>query len=118
MEFLNLGICGATTEQIFTGEIESLQEFSPTLTIMMGGTNDTCNPDSLRELEDIKIGVVNNWLGDEPLAGGHGRALKKWQREPQNLLIFKDHSSMLKSIAESTAIRSNGHAWCTADNDG
>ncbi|MEG2076125.1 MAG: SGNH/GDSL hydrolase family protein, partial [Victivallaceae bacterium] len=55
MEFLNLGICGATTEQIFTGEIESLQEFSPTLTIMMGGTNDTCNPDSLRELEDIKI---------------------------------------------------------------
>ncbi len=24
---------------------------------------------------------------------------------------------MLKSIAESTAIRSNGHAWCTADND-
>lgn len=70
------------------------------------------------ELEDIKIGVVNNWLGDEPLAGGHGRALKKWQREPQNLLIFKDHSSMLKSIAESTAIRSNGHAWCTADNDG
>lgn len=25
---------------------------------------------------------------------------------------------MLKSISESTAIRSNGHAWCTADNDG
>jgi hypothetical protein len=70
------------------------------------------------ELEDIKLGVVDNWLGDEPLAGGYGRALKQWQREPQNLLIFKDHASMLKSIAESTAIRSNGHAWCTADNDG
>ena len=25
---------------------------------------------------------------------------------------------MISSIAESTAIRSNGHAWCTADNDG
>ncbi|AMO78657.1 hypothetical protein PcP3B5_52740 [Pseudomonas citronellolis] len=25
---------------------------------------------------------------------------------------------MLKSIAKSTAIRSNGHAWCTVDNDG
>lgn len=25
---------------------------------------------------------------------------------------------MLKSLSESTAIRSNGHAWCTADNDG
>ncbi len=70
------------------------------------------------ELEDIKLGVVDNWLGDKPLAGGYGRALKQWQREPQNLLIFKDHASMLKSIAESTAIRSNGHAWCTADNNG
>ena len=25
---------------------------------------------------------------------------------------------MVISIAESTAIRSNGHAWCTADKDG
>ena len=25
---------------------------------------------------------------------------------------------MVISIAESTSIRSNGHAWCTADNDG
>lgn len=70
------------------------------------------------ELEDIKLGVVDNWVGQESLAGGYGRAIKGWQREPQNLLIFKDHASMLKSISESTAIRSNGHAWCTADNDG
>lgn len=70
------------------------------------------------ELEDIKLGIVDGWIGDESLAGGYGRAIKGWQREPQNLLIFKDHASMLKSIAESTAIRSNGHAWCTADNDG
>ncbi|UHC80187.1 integrase [Pseudomonas sp. NIBR-H-19] len=70
------------------------------------------------ELEDIKLGIVDNWVGDERLAGEYGRALKQWQREPQNLLIFKDHASMLKSIAESTSIRSNGHAWCTADNDG
>lgn len=70
------------------------------------------------ELDDIKLGVVDHWFGHEPLTGGYGRALKQWQREPQNLLIFKDHASMLKSIAESTAIRSNGHAWCTADNDG
>lgn len=70
------------------------------------------------ELEDIKIGVVENWLGQAPLAGSYGRALNHWQREPQNLLIFKDHSSMLKSIAESTSIRSNGHAWCTADQGG
>lgn len=70
------------------------------------------------ELEDIKLGVVDNWMSDESLSGGYGRAIKGWQREPENLLIFKDHASMLKSIAESTAIRSNGHAWCTADNNG
>lgn len=70
------------------------------------------------ELEDIKIGVVDSWLGDAPLAGGYGESIKRWQRDPQNLLIFKDRASMLKSIAESTNIRSNGHAWCTADNDG
>ncbi|MNZ83562.1 hypothetical protein D3C78_1022930 [compost metagenome] len=70
------------------------------------------------ELEDIKLGVVETWLGDESLSGGYGRALKRWQREPENLLIFKDRASMLTSIAESTVIRSNGHAWCTADSDG
>ncbi|MFJ3523570.1 integrase [Pseudomonas sp. NPDC090203] len=70
------------------------------------------------EMEDVKVSVVDDWLGDKPLAGGYGRALKHWQRDPQNLLIFKDRASMVKSIAESTAIRSNGHAWCTADNDG
>ncbi|WP_253756907.1 integrase [Pseudomonas fluorescens] len=70
------------------------------------------------ELEDVKLGVVDSWLGDEPLAGGYGIALTQWRREPENLLIFKDHASMLRSISESTAIRSNGHAWCTADNDG
>lgn len=69
------------------------------------------------ELEDIKLGVVDSWMSDKSIAGGYGRAIKEWQREPENLLIFKDHTSMLKSIAESTAIRSNGHAWCTADND-
>ncbi|KKI25179.1 Uncharacterized protein AC502_0140 [Pseudomonas syringae pv. maculicola] len=70
------------------------------------------------EMEDIKLGVVDNWMGDKPLAGGYGRAINRWQREPQNLLIFKDRASMLKSISDSTAIRSNGNAWCTADNDG
>lgn len=70
------------------------------------------------ELEDIKLDVVDIWMGDESLAGGYGRAIKGWKREPENLLIFKDRASMLKSISESTAIRSNGHAWCTADNNG
>jgi integrase len=70
------------------------------------------------ELEDIKLRTVDNWLGVDPLAGGYGRSIKQWQRDPVNLAIFKDHQAMVTSIAESTAIRSNGHAWCTADNGG
>lgn len=70
------------------------------------------------ELEDIKLGTVDNWLGTDQLAGGYGRSIKRWQRDPTNLALFKDHRTMVISIAESTAIRSNGHAWCTADNDG
>jgi hypothetical protein len=69
------------------------------------------------ELEDIKSDVVGTWLGDNPVTGGYGRSIKHWQREPANLAIFKSHASMVTSIAESTAIRSNGHAWCTADDD-
>ncbi|SPO54159.1 conserved protein of unknown function [Pseudomonas sp. JV551A1] len=69
------------------------------------------------ELEDIKFETVDSWMESKSLAGGYGTAIKKWQRNPQNLLIFPNHAAMLKSIAESTSIRSNGHAWCTADND-
>ena len=70
------------------------------------------------EVESIKRDVVESWLGDESLAGGYGNAIKHWQRDPANLAIFKNHAAMVASIAESTAIRSNGHAWCTADNSG
>lgn len=69
------------------------------------------------ELEDIKLGVVDTWLSDTPLAGGYGHALKHWRRDPSNIAIFKTHSAMVSSIAESTSIRSNGHAWCTADDN-
>lgn len=71
-----------------------------------------------QELADIKVHTVHNWMEDQQLAGGYGMAIKKWQREPENLLIFPDPAAMIRSIAESTAIRSNGHAWCTADNAG
>jgi integrase len=69
------------------------------------------------ELQDIKSEVVGTWLRETPLTGGYGRSIKHWQRDSANLAIFKSHASMVTSIAESTAIRSNGHAWCTADDD-
>lgn len=69
------------------------------------------------ELSEIKQSVVTKLIADPNLSGGYGRSLKAWQRDPQNLAIFKDRTTMVKSIAESTAIRSNGHSWCTADDN-
>jgi hypothetical protein len=69
------------------------------------------------EHETIKLGVVEKWLVGEPLAGRYGRSITHWQRDPSNLAIFSSHAVMVASVAESTAIRSNGHAWCTADDN-
>jgi hypothetical protein len=70
------------------------------------------------ELEDIKQGVVAGWLDKStPLAGGYGNNLANWRSREENITLFKSHAHMLRSIAESTAIRSNGHAWCTADDN-
>lgn len=70
------------------------------------------------EYEETKARVVEVWLEEDNLGGGYGRAFKRWQRNPENLIIFKSQEAMIASISESTSIRSNGHAWCTADNDG
>ncbi|THJ50830.1 integrase [Burkholderia sp. LS-044] len=68
------------------------------------------------EFDDIKESVVTNWLDSSaPLAGGYGRSIMDWRARSESIVIFKNHAHMVKSIAQSTAIRSNGHAWCTAD---
>lgn len=69
------------------------------------------------ELDDIKDGVVTSWL--EPgarLGGGYGANISSW-RAGQPVTMFKNHRQMVRSLADSTAIRSNGHAWCTADDN-
>lgn len=69
------------------------------------------------ELDDIKAGLVDTWLRpDEPLAGGYGANIVAWRRG-EAITIFKNHKQMVRSLANSTAIRSNGHAWCTADDN-
>jgi integrase len=70
------------------------------------------------ELEAIKLGLAEQWLSpDEPLAGGYGKNLMDWRSRGENIALFKDHATMVRSVAESHAIRSNGHAWCTADDN-
>lgn len=70
------------------------------------------------ELDEIKHGVVVGWLDkNEPLAGGYGHNLIAWRAREESVTFFKSHAHMVRSIAQSTAIRSNGHAWCTADDN-
>lgn len=68
------------------------------------------------EIADMKEGVVSDWLGSgEPLAGGLGQRIVAW-RGSNDVTLFKDHKSMVKTLAEGFGnLRSNGHAWCTAD---
>lgn len=78
--------------------------------------------DLLSEIESeesvIKKETAIRWFTADKLSGGYGHSLKGWQRDPANLAIFSDHATMIESIAQSTAIRSNGHSWCTADDSG
>ncbi len=68
-------------------------------------------------LDDIKAGLVDSWLkSDAPLAGGYGANIVAW-RGSEVITIFKSHRHMVRALAESTPIRSNGHAWCTADDN-
>lgn len=69
------------------------------------------------ELEDIKFSTVDSWLTSESLAGGYGTAFKLWQQIPENIAIFKDRKTMIAAISKEAMIRSNGHAWCTADDN-
>jgi hypothetical protein len=69
------------------------------------------------ELDDVKAGIVESWLDPtEGLAGGYGKNILAW-RGSNPVSLFKDHKHMVRSLAESTSIRSNGHAWCTADDN-
>ena len=73
--------------------------------------------DILQELDVIKEGVARIWLDPrEPLAGGYGTNIVAW-RGSDAVTIFKNREHMVRSIAASTAIRSTGHAWCTADDN-
>lgn len=69
------------------------------------------------ELDDLKVEVVETWLQrDAKLSGGYGTSIVAW-RGSNPVTLFKGHGHMVQSLAESTPIRSNGHSFCTADDD-
>ena len=47
------------------------------------------------------------------MAGGYGRNIMTW-RATAPVTLFKSHAQMVACLVDSTGIRSNGHAWCTA----
>ncbi|MEK2612299.1 integrase [Pseudomonas shirazensis] len=67
------------------------------------------------ELMNTKINTIDKWLAQPSLSGGCGLSLKVWQRNPNHLTLFRSHADMVKSLSDNISIRSNGHAWCTAD---
>lgn len=50
VEIRNFGICGATTRRILDDEVPAALAFRPELTILLVGTNNTCNSHALTEM--------------------------------------------------------------------
>lgn len=71
----------------------------------------------LAEMDEIKEELVEEWLQPhEPLAGGYGEGIMVW-RVGSAIKTFKSHGEMIRIVAQSSPIRSNGHGWCTAEDE-
>lgn len=67
------------------------------------------------ELDTLREDKIAEWLDPEtPLSGGTGHAFMAY-RGSKPIAMFPNHLTMVKTISENVSIRSNGHAWCTAD---
>ncbi|WP_114970983.1 site-specific integrase [Rhodoferax ferrireducens] len=70
--------------------------------------------DILIELMTYKAGVVAQWLEkDEPLAGGAGLKIKQMRAHD-----FEGRKELLTETSHRINIRSTGHSWCLAQDEG
>lgn len=70
--------------------------------------------DILSELLCYKGEVIATWLErDEPLAGGAGRRIMEIRAQE-----FPDRKALVTEVSRRVLMRSNGHAWCLAQDDG
>lgn len=70
--------------------------------------------DILSELAIYKAGVVAQWLEkDEPLAGGAARKIKGMRAND-----FPGRKELLMEASMRVNIRSTGHSWCLAQDEG
>jgi site-specific recombinase XerD len=67
------------------------------------------------ELQEIQLGVTSLWLEpDTKLAGGAARRIKRF-REDNPIRMYSSRATMVEMLSGEVHLRSNGHAWCTAD---
>ena len=70
--------------------------------------------DILTELMIYKAGVVAQWLEkDEPLAGGAAKRIKELRAHD-----FEGRKELLNDTSARVTIRSTGHSWCLAQDEG
>lgn len=88
-----------------------------TLLYAMGGLQERELLDEIRsELDLLRDSVVEAWLQPTAkLAGGGGRRVMSF-RDLNPIPIYKTRKEMVEAISLGVHLRSNGHAWCTADN--
>ncbi|MDC7690368.1 tyrosine-type recombinase/integrase [Vogesella indigofera] len=70
--------------------------------------------DILTELMQYKTKVVAQWLEkDEPLAGGAGRKIMELRAHD-----FKNRTELIAETSRRVNMRSTGHSWCLAQDEG
>jgi hypothetical protein len=68
----------------------------------------------LEEVRLLKIDTIAAWMdGDELLAGGAGKKIMALRAHD-----FPSRAAMIEETADKINIRSNGHAWCLAQDEG
>lgn len=70
--------------------------------------------DILTELMNYKAGVVAQWMEkDEPLAGGAAEKIKELRAHD-----FESRKELLNDTSHRVNMRSTGHSWCLAQDEG
>jgi site-specific recombinase XerD len=68
----------------------------------------------LEELRSQKLDIIQGWLFDgQPLAGGAGKKIMKLRAHD-----FPNRKAMIEETADKLNLRSTGHGWCLAQNEG
>ncbi|VVP03870.1 site-specific integrase [Pseudomonas fluorescens] len=67
----------------------------------------------LQQMTELKIDLIESWLGDQPLAGGAGEKIIQLRAIP-----VKDRTALLAQTAPNANIRATGHGWCIATERG